>query len=144
MDKKYNIIFLDMDGVLLKLEDVSSKTINKDSIHALNRILKSVDNPKIVISSSWRYNTSPKQMKSYLKSIGVIDIDVIGETPNISLYKRTEEIYSWITKHQNIISNYVVLDDIDINLQNFVHTNGYKGLTDLDANKAIEILTKKI
>jgi hypothetical protein len=40
----------------------------------------------------------------------------------------------------NNLEKYVILDDIDMSINNFVRTNYKVGLTDDDANKAISVL----
>lgn len=127
---------------------------------------------EIVLTSSWRFSTLEKT-KQYMKSEGFLFNDkLIGVT--IRAYQWLErgtgihlsiprgvEIKQWIDTHIHSDNgknweykkvgkdfNYVILDDSsDMLLQhkdNFVHTTSNIGLTEEDAELAINILNRKI
>lgn len=120
-------------------------------------LLKSIitkTNAYIVISSNWRNLLLPNKMKDLLK-IHALDKYYLEDTPqitNISNYQdklmlypnRVVEILTYLEDHPDI-TNYVVLDDLDLSsgLDNhFVKTNNL--LTEENANTCIKILQRKL
>jgi len=82
-------------------------------------------------------------------SIFGINNRVIGKTDenselssvNQNSILRVKEINDWLENQSNKnLEKWVILDDMDMNINNFVRTNYNDGLTDDDANKAILIL----
>jgi hypothetical protein len=57
---------------------------------------------------------------------------------------RGNEIKEWLSRHEDIISNYVIIDDFDDMLSeqedHVVLTESLIGITEWDAEKAIKIL----
>lgn len=110
-----NLIFLDIDGVL-NMYGASCRTFMKPYgqhiephlVQRLNYICESVQDLKIVISSSWRANMEDleKQMKE--QGFKYWDTYIIGKTPHIEF--RGQEIQSWIASN-NFQGNYLVIDD---------------------------------
>lgn len=145
-----NIIFLDIDGVLSDYD--SGYNISAEKIEMLRKIMDETS-AKIVMSSSWRYGTLEETKKKYY-NLPFIN-DLIGVTPRFSLFDgddyfsipRGVEIKHWLTKHEEEVDNYVILDDdLDMLLEqkdNFVHTDTYKGLSEDDMIQAIKILKGK-
>ena len=79
------LIFLDIDGVLVTLSDLSvrlkhEKIVNEKCVKNLNRIIIETG-AKIVISSAWRFN-GLNEMRCILKFWGVLG-EVIGATPDL-------------------------------------------------------------
>ena len=150
------IIFLDVDGCLNdhSFDKVAeSCTILRSCVIQLNRIIFEV-NPKIVLSSAWRYMILMKAMsisgfEYMLRTHGVACTDRIIGTTNIDIKdgsERAMQVYQWIQQNKSKIGNYVIIDDMDFgykkyNLNNFVQTDGKVGLTEKDADEAILYLT---
>jgi hypothetical protein len=124
------------------------------TVRYLNWIIESCD-AKIVISSTWRMSglTVMKEMWKYRELPG----EIIGITPVTRSFKpsdlsfkeqaeRGNEIKQYLQEHKEI-TNYVIIDDDDDFLQeqegNFIQTFHQYGLTNIVAEKCIEILIKE-
>ena len=142
------IIFLDFDGVLSHYK--SEYNIDPEKIELLLKIVEETG-AKIVISSSWRYNTF-ELTKEKLGNLSFFE-HVIDVTPRLTYIcdgeyynvPRGEEIDRWLKKHKDEIENYVILDD-EVNDMLFyqkghiVKTDIYKGLEIKHVKRAIKIL----
>jgi hypothetical protein len=135
---KYNIIFLDIDGVLNNAHSMMAGPFvlfDPATINRLKEILTLTDS-RIVLSTAWRNNASLKRILiNELERKGINRKLIIGQTPDLSIInkKRSDEIIFWITKNRNIIKNWVAIDDIDLlklPRNNVVKTNLLTGLTD--------------
>lgn len=152
------IIFLDIDGVLNNADD-SDMHIHKGGTHFyspkcvsyLNRITDKTG-AKIVVSSTWRLRASVEQLQVTLKEMGVTGqvIDKTCQLNHLGGY-RGNEILKWVKDNKELLGadyheykHYVILDDdTDMLLwqkDNFINTDGYKGLSLEDVEGAIEIL----
>lgn len=160
-------IFLDIDGVIATPETVVDGMwdLTPACQERLSKILNKTD-AIIVLSSSWRYNTVEKTIEK-MKEHNFKHCDkIIGVTIRAYHYiekgvhlsiPRGVEIKQWIDTH--IHSNngkdwnrkqegkdftYLILDDdVDMLLEhkdNFINTDGMKGLTDDDVECAVAIL----
>lgn len=159
------IIFLDVDGVINsdETEDRYCGWIGIDStlVKKLRIIYdksNEVEETRIVISSSWRYEKIRKHYQSdgsydYLLSrLKEEDMEVIGNTPmdKQSGWHRGREILSWLEETDIDVSTFVILDDEKfdfleegINLEkNLVITRSFEdeGLTDKSVDRALKIL----
>lgn len=155
------VIFLDFDGVITTLK--SKYKLDPDKMALIGRILDATD-AKIVISSSWRRFSLEKTIKEITDTskFNVGDNPfpypdaVIGVTERMYSFcypdndrhfglPRGVEIQHYIDTHKEI-EQYVILDDdCDMLLcqaNNFIRTNTYEGISELDAEKAIVILNK--
>lgn len=155
------VIFLDFDGVITTLK--SKYKLDPDKMALIGRILDATD-AKIVISSSWRRFSLEETIKDITDTsrFNVGDNPfpypdaVIGVTermysfcyPNNDRHfdlPRGVEIQHYIDTHKEI-EQYVILDDdCDMLLcqaNNFIHTDTYEGISELDVEKAIVILNK--
>jgi len=148
------IIFLDIDGVLNLISqgrDDFGSIFHQHLVDNLTTLVESTG-AKIVMSSSWRFNSkklmkmSTEEMSSYVhKPITRTQLikdgidycqgmwkhrnypgEVIDITPHIDICKRGEEIQMWLDNHENI-SQYIIIDDdidmLDSQLDNFVQTS---------------------
>jgi hypothetical protein len=189
-DTSSNIIFLDIDGVLngynkwsllgwrivsltknKRLQNWYRKWTDPCGIHEskVKRLAKIVNetNAKVVMSSSWRFgwwNTPyEEQYEDQKKLTGLLkkyNIEVIDITPKSSDGRRDKEIIYWLSKHEDIVRRFVILDDERYDLECFANSNlvqtssvskgqmimGHAredtGLKNKHVKKAIEILRK--
>lgn len=156
------LIFLDIDGVLNAHEKLPSgyRGIGRAQADQFNRILESVPDAKIVISSAWRYlvlngSMTIKGLQYLLLTHGVhCENRIHGHTtwdgarpddPNnreawakSGLLWRKEQIGQYVIEHSP--TAFVVLDDLPIDVPNLVLTDADIGLTSADADRAIAIL----
>lgn len=157
-------IFLDVDGVLncstsksYCHDDICGVItgIDSDKVKRLAKIVEATG-AEIVLSSDWKdgwskYYTSSKPshakyLDNHLYKKGRLTIK--DKTPNTSKgsWYRGEEILTYLRSHPDI-TDYVILDDTffeDFSIkeieEHLVLTDCKVGLTDVDVNKAIEIL----
>lgn len=139
--------------------DFHVSMINPKKCELLNQVIAETD-AKIVVSSTWRHDP---EIATILTSVG-ITAEFLGITPCFSAglkcpetkglhIPRGLEIEHYISEHYpfdykervyNGLEGYVILDDDGDMLyhqrKNFVHTNGFRGLTPRDAAKAIKVL----
>jgi hypothetical protein len=156
------IIFLDIDGVLnsdksLLVEENTLDTLLREikgilphemHIRWLNEIIKKTD-ARVVISSTWRLNNSLLVLNGLFVYAG-FKYSLFDKTPVISCsVPRGEEIRMWLiyTNTFSTVDSYVILDDdndmLEEQQKNFVLIDGYRGLDECYAAKAIEILNGK-
>ena len=64
------------------------------------------------------------------------NIKVVGKIPVFG--KREDEIFQYI--NENKIEKYIIIDDMNLNVNNFLHINSEKGFTFLDFIKSFIIL----
>lgn len=147
-----NVIFLDIDGVLVTAKTLSERSgrnavADIDCVIQLNRITEATE-AKLVLSSSWRFS-GLEEMRLILKHWGV-KAELIDMTPDHtkkegSLYiaePRELEIQAWLA--ENAVRNFIIIDDIDnmgILNSSLVKTEYETGITQDRANYAINILT---
>ena len=150
---KYNIIFLDVDGVL-NCEHPSDGDftfhelhkgeglLNSNCILRLKHILETVDNSKIVLSSTWRtYSWRIEKLKFYFNKFGIKDPNIIIDiTPRIGT--RTKDISTWLDNNRDIVNRYVAIDDYLLELDSSVRTEPRIGLSNKDAANAIRLLSE--
>lgn len=146
-------LFLDIDGVLNGHEPLASgyAGICRERAAHLNAILDSSTDVRIVITSAWRYmilngNMTLKGFEYLLLVSGVrclgrihghtcADGDVCDEPPHddvetwsrIGLQMRAGQIQRYIEQHG--VTQFVVLDDLPLDVPNLVLTERHVGLT---------------
>ena len=161
------IIFLDIDGVINTKEWHSKMTKDtpKDeygyafdpiAVANLAHIIDKIG-ADIVISSSWKFYGVPKLREMWKKrNLPGTILDITPNTisdemllnANLDEFQlgvcRGNEIKEWLSRHEDIISNYVIIDDFDDMLSeqedHVVLTESLIGITEWDAEKAIKIL----
>lgn len=152
------VIFLDFDGVLnseqyqaqLAVErkptkDAWGPIFDTHAVANLRRILDTTG-AVIVISSSWRYvhSLGSLQMMWEARELPgeILDTLACGAT----YISRGEEIECWLGRNGR--PDYVIIDDLDdfsmAQHDCYVETNPIVGITEADAQKAIEILQKSL
>lgn len=126
------IVFLDCDGVLNNASYIKKcykKSINKKNtvysgknvpfdpynLKNLAKIVKKTG-AKIVLSSTWRiYKSHLYVLEARLAEYG---LRIYDKTDNINMI-RGVEIKEWLKSHRDI-ENYVVIDDEEYDLSNFI------------------------
>lgn len=135
------IIFLDIDGVI-----TSARTGWYDmDIFAINYLiwLCKQANAQIVISSTWRFNTSREFWLTIFPDL--IHEDWKTKTFRFEgrEYNRGDEIAEWLHRH-DYITEYAILDDdkdmLPEQMERFIHTNSENGLMFQDMLKLKDIL----
>ena len=155
----YRLLFVDVDGVLNGHErswrDVPDydPQIEPRCVKAFNRIVRATE-CKLVLSSAWRNLIWQGHMSVYgfermLCSHGVRG-HLISCTRSSGDDERWKEIAAWldepdwtrVTYRRGTVERYCILDDCSdaFGGRPGVRTNGWCGMTDEDADKAIEIL----
>lgn len=157
-----NIIFLDVDGVLNNADDSDYHVHNggcyfysPKCVSLLNQITD-VTGAKIVVSSTWRLGKTVEQLQIKFKEMGITG-EVIDKTCQLNHLDgyRGNEIIKWVKDNEDLtghfyynLKSYVIIDDDSDMLlwqkDNFVHTDGQKGLTQADAYDAINILNTAV
>lgn len=148
------LLFLDLDGVAnchCWIESAECCGIDQECMANLNRIIHATG-ARIVISSAWRYillanDATPRGFGYMLRTHGLTSkAEVIGHTASDEeICRRDMQIEAWLKSAQGVES-YVVLDDMreinDLHDQRgrLVLTKSDVGLTEQDAERAIEIL----
>ena len=154
---KDSIIFLDFDGVLnteqyqarlavdrKPKKDAWGPLFDPRAVGNLRKIIESTG-AAIVISSSWRYIHrlgSLRMMWEVRELPGeILDILPCGA----SYISRGEDIECWMNQHGQ--TDYVIIDDLNdfypTQLDRYVETNPIVGISTVDVEKAITILTRQ-
>lgn len=135
------IIFLDIDGVLngynywyylgwkivcfinnKSLKKLYRKITDPYGIHEskIKRLAKIVKrtNAKVVMSSSWRaiwfgvpYDKLTGDKKKLSDLLNKYNIKIIDQTPKSPDGRRDKEILAWLSKHEEEVENFIILDD---------------------------------
>ena len=150
------IVFLDFDGVLnteqyqarlavdsKPTKDTWGPLFDPQAVENLRQIIDFTD-ARIVISSSWRYAHSLDVLRRMWEVRGlpgeILDTLACGAT----YISRGEEIECWLERNDR--PDYVIIDDLNdfspAQRDHYVETNPIIGITEADAEKAIEILRK--
>lgn len=183
----YNIIFLDVDGVLNgynKLNvlgwDIACKTkckkiqnwyrnltdpcgVHEAKIKRLAKIVHST-NSKVVMSSCWRhsfwnvpYEEKTDRQKKLTDLLKKYNIEVIDITPRSHNGRREDEIICWLSKKEEKVKSFIILDDESADLECFKNSNLIQtvvfekntrkklstGLNDTHVKTAIDYLNNK-
>lgn len=164
---KYNVIFLDVDGVLNSLafykgfgNTSEAPDIDIRTVARLAEICKACD-CRIVLSSTWRDLKGSEERESceaykYLENcLAEYGLTIYDVTP-MHLNNRPEEIAAWLEEHKDEVRNFVSLDD-DFSEERyarfglgghlvrtdfFVTDEADGGLQDRHVEEAIKILEK--
>ncbi len=146
-------IFLDVDGVLNTNEDWKRKTysINPACVNAFVKLIRSLPDPKIVLSSSWRNGIANdgttavhiEDLIQALKPAGIGTMDKTGVAPDGS---RSREIEHYLKRHP--VDRYIILDDDpDLFKQkaktpHLYLTSARTGITEADVAKILKMIKK--
>ena len=97
-----------MDGLV--------RSFDKEAVEAFNFLAAKFDDPKIVVSSTWRVGGTKETMGKILSENG-ISIPVIGITSiDRADGRRSTEIYRWLERSETT-EDWIVIDDDWVGLQ---------------------------
>ena len=131
MHKLYNFIFIDIDGCFNKQFSKEKDYLQSDRfglcqelVDNLKTVLDTVDNCKIVISSSWRkfrtdcFVSATKNWRDVLCDMLQVPYDTIyGDIPIFNEFTvggaaaRVADIKCFLEEHKTEVKNYVIIDD---------------------------------
>jgi len=138
-------IFLDIDGVLNQENWMLNGTpwLEEEKLELISNLCKKTS-ANVVLSTNWReiwnepmyVSDENNGIHKAHKLFNKYNIQIIGTTPVLGA--REDEILKAIEKLK--IDKYVVIDDMELHIANFVQTNKKIGLTKTDYEKALSIL----
>lgn len=152
------VIFLDFDGVLntdryLRERDPRTQSILDETKLSLLRRIVEETGAVIVLSTSWRRHWHPDPTlwdatwKPCGEALGRFGLRVLDRTPDYGDHggnNRDREVRDWLTAHRGEVESFVILDDVLMGWEELsdrlVHTNPYRGLTEVLADKAVQHL----
>lgn len=165
----YNVVFLDIDGVLNSnfwcennQREISNGTlIDKDKVKLLSSLIKAT-NAKIILHSAWRFwfDSHLKPLLNEAEKLVEIfqgeGLTIDGVTPDLTTEEiritkrfslvKAEEILLWISEHKDV-QNWVVIDDLDLHNSEIekhqIKTDNTIGLTVEDLENAKKMLLRK-
>lgn len=140
-------IFLDVDGVLNTSSQwrIKNYALNDKCLNNFYALLEVIDDPKIVLSSTWRNGIARDGSKAAhvndlinaLSKAGIYDMDKTATSPDGS---RSKEIDYYLRRHPR--DKYIILDDdatlFDENNENLYLINPATGLTQKDVEKILK------
>ena len=149
------ILFLDVDGVLnckyptYDESDIEPNSkLNISMLKRLKRIFDATD-CYFVLSSSWRHHTAWKEL--LFNAMNKVNIDVdrryIDDTPRTQYTNRGRLIQEYLDECDYEISKWCILDDTEVNKPYgynngfIVRTDEWNGLTDVEMNKIINLMS---
>jgi hypothetical protein len=153
------VIFLDIDGVLNQKQGAGDfSAISRDKVGIIQGIADQTC-AVIVLSSGWKFwfdeNMMPTQTNSRRLHQIFCDfgLKLFGKTPDFSTEEirqnkmfsrvKAQEIRAWL-HGRNDVESYVVIDDNDLMDEaiqpHLVRTDAANGITEYDAQRAVEIL----
>lgn len=161
----YNVIFLDVDGVLNsevwnekhQREIQDGLLIDSVKVKLLGELVRQTE-ARLVLHSGWRFwfdkNLQPvKSEAEYLwELLQKEQMEIYSVTPDFSTEEirktkrfslvKAGEIRAWLEEHREVKS-WIVLDDLDLNDEEIkrrqIRTNNKTGLTKEDVEKAMRL-----
>ena len=151
------VIFLDFDGVLnteqyqarlasdgKPTKDAWGPLFDPRAVENLRRIIDATD-ARIVVTSSWRFAHRLGRLRMMWEVRGLPGDSLSALACDSMCMSRGEEIEDWLEEHGR--PDYVIIDDLDDFLPSqhprYVEINPIVGITEADAQKAIEISKSK-
>ncbi len=155
----YNIIFLDIDGVLncnaYKKERQEDYFVDEDKVKIFSKLVHEVEDVKLILHSAWRFwfdeKLNPKNdvAKNLIILLAKYQISISGMTPDLTtpeIHKtkkfskvKAKEILLYLQENPNF-KNWVVIDDLwlmnDLVKRHQIKTDAKIGLTLDDVIKA--------
>lgn len=155
--ERTNIIFLDIDGVLVTGKhltdsngawaDTFGHEFDPKTVHELNTLIKTT-NAKIVISSTWRIIHGMLKGMQWMWKEREMPGEVIGVTPDVD-GGRGEQIRQWLLDNRAVwrVDKWVVIDDDEHDIpfkDKLVKTSFEHGLTRDRTHDVIRILEGRV
>lgn len=144
----------DADPTLFPHSENAHVPLECPCLEQLARIVRSTG-ADVVLSTAWRHNAD--QRAFLVLALAAYGVDVIGDTPNIGLARRGEEVAAWLEANA-FDGKFVILDDghedefegaglsdplvLTVMCDALVGRPG-EGLTQVAADAAIAILTEQ-
>lgn len=110
------VLFLDIDGVLNRTGFFPQATVGMRSwiepelAARLVAILETID-AKIVLSTSWRIDSSLDELRAELHASGIDGSWLLDMTPDLPDDERWPEIDAWMKQHAIAPADAVILED---------------------------------
>lgn len=153
------VLFLDIDGVLNTSNTFQLRSqggllippcedpLELPCLNELDRILDTVPDTKIVVSSSWRIIRKLDQLKEIFRKANFKNFEKIIDVTPILSERRGHEIQKWLNKNP-LVEQYAIVDDdndmLDSHQSRFIKTwFHHGGLTKDCADKIIDVLNGK-
>lgn len=152
-DGRMRVLFLDLDGVLnseaffarqrgrgLVIISNRAELLDPAAVAHLNRIVETTG-CLVVLSSSWRLQRGALlDVGAWLRAVGFVGAlhDLTPRAPDT----RGGQIAAWLAQHPEV-TRYAILDDepdLDTHPGRWVVTSYATGLTEREADQAIELL----
>lgn len=143
------VLFLDVDGVLNTRGKHYDTELNPECLKQLKTIVD-ITGAKVVVISQWRLISGLlNSLADVFKEYGIYN-SLLGVTGDIGLHYRAEEVYGFLFRLP-IGCTFAVVDDTpnyyetDVYghiTKNLVVTDKYAGLTGVEADKIMKILTE--
>jgi len=103
-----NILFLDIDGVVIHRGESENLDVGSESVDLLNSLIDE-ENLNIVVSSTHRLSLSDGEVVRFLQNMGIETPDFVDMTPIIKGKPRGLEILMWL--QNNSWDRFVIVDD---------------------------------
>lgn len=149
------LVFLDVDGVLHAVQGRDIFT----NVPAFSRLIRATG-AQVVLSSAWRLNErymahlNAELMRNGLKPVigttGVASrgglFGLLGGVEASPAEERVQEIREWLELYGQPGDRWLVLDDLDMMVsfgEQLILTDPHMGLSESDANQAIQYLNRK-
>jgi hypothetical protein len=142
-----HVLFLDFDGVLnssngwKRDEPQTYMYVTPECVEQLGRILGTVPDLMVCVSSTWRRYHSVDELGEFLSQLEIPRHRIISRTPmRFSEGVRGHEIQDWLDEHPGVERFCIVDDDADMAhlMDQFVQTDHYVGLTKEKAGEIIQ------
>lgn len=131
-------LFLDIDGVLNSSEDDFTHNISDEKINLLKQIVEKT-NCRVILSSSWR--NMPQLKMAFCRQLAQHGIEVFSQTPYLPEKSRVDEIRTFLSNNLRPENcPYAVIDDDNLDIDNFIRTDYNHGIQQSHVDKIIEIL----
>lgn len=140
-----NIIFLDVDGVLNNTHTITNTGDILDELCIIRlRTIIDQTNAKIVMSSSWRARSDCHMdlLCEKFTKCGIDPYIIIGKTPILHKQTRNDEIRQYLDINNKDIKNWIAIDDMKLDVENFILIDFKYGLVDDDVEKIIKHFNK--
>jgi len=164
-EKRNPVVFLDIDGVLNRLEDKSSYLVNNVNTYGISKAIMenlkkflTITGADVVISSNWRKypdNGTWKFRGTYFPSpitkveneLAGFNVSRLPYDPKKKKWHKVDYVSTWLEAN-NDVTNYVVFDDSELVYwwdnqdigSRFVEVHAHLGLTKAEFDYGLDVL----